>query len=209
MAVGSLMLALALAVTGCVSSGYHRGEQVGAALQASASRVEGHLVQQDLAISLLNELVNTPQPDLRPQFKKFSSALGKPGTLATSIRDADQDMYSRGEVYFAEWDKELAVIQNESIRYRGQSRKVEVLNQYNEVRNACARVQTEIAPLESDLWDVHRFLNADLTPGGLAAIRDATTRVNQLAAPVHDSVTKLAGDMRSLGVAMSPLNVAK
>jgi len=206
---GSLILGLALAITGCASSGYRRGQQVGAALQADASRVEQHSASLDLAVSTLNDLVNNPQADLRPQFKRFSSALGKPGLLADSIRKADQDMQTRGEVYFADWDKELATIQNDSIRSRGQARKLEVLSQYNGVRNSCLEAQKQISPLESDLWDVHRFLNADLTPGGLTAIKDATARVNQLASPVHDSVKRLVGDMRSLGLAMSPLHMAQ
>ncbi|MSU59220.1 MAG: hypothetical protein EXS35_13810 [Pedosphaera sp.] len=88
-------------------------------------------------------------------------------------------------------------------------RKQEVTNQYDAVRNSCQQVQTEISPLESDLRDIHRFLNADLTPGGLAAIKDATARVNQLASPVHESVGRLVRSLRSLGLAMSPLNVPK
>ena len=201
-----MALGVALAITGCASSGYQRSQKVGSALQADATRIEARITNMDLAISALNDLVNNPQADLRPQFKKFSSALGKPGSLAGSIRKADRDMETRGEVYFADWDKELAAIQNEAIRSRGQARKQEVLSQYDAVRNSCQEAEKQISPLESDLWDVRRLLDADLTTGGVVASKDATARVNQLASPVHDAVNKLVGDLRLLGTAMSPLS---
>lgn len=205
---GCTVLGLALIITGCASSGYRRSQQVGAALQADATRIETRITNMDLAISALNDLVNNPQADLRPQFKKFSSALGKPGSLAESIQKADTDMETRGEVYFADWDKELAAIQSEPIRSRGQARKQEVLSQYNAVRSSCQEAEKQISPLESDLWDLRRLLNADLTTGGVVASKEATARVNQLATPVHDSVNKLVGDLRLLGAAMSPLSSA-
>jgi hypothetical protein len=59
------------------------------------------------------------------------------------------------------------------------------------------------------LNDVQRFLSSDLTAAGLAAIKDATARVNQLSAPVQESVNKLVADMRELGTAMSPQMVAE
>ena len=152
----------------------------------------------------LNDLVNNPQPDLRPQFKKFSAAVGKTDSLTTSIRDADANLQARSAVYFDNWDKELATIQNEDIRASGQARKLEVLTQCNSVRNACLTTQTECTPLLSDLDDVHRFLNSDLTAAGLTAIKEATARVNRTAAPVQDSVNKLVADMRALSTAMSP-----
>lgn len=206
--VGCLLIVLALAVTGCASTGYRKGQRLGSALQSSADRIESHLMQQDQAVALLNDLVNNPHADLRPQFRRFSSALGKPGALAGSIREAAQSMQTRGTVYFDEWDQALGTIQNEAIRSRGQVRKQEVLGQYDAVRNSCLRVQAELSPLESDLQDVHRFLDADLTSGGLVAIKDGTARVNQLASPVHDAITQLVNDMRALGVAMSPQNIA-
>ncbi|MSU59221.1 MAG: hypothetical protein EXS35_13815 [Pedosphaera sp.] len=71
-------------------------------MQASASRIENQNLRLELAVGLLNELVNNPQADLQPQFKKFSSALGQPGALAASIHAAESDMQNRGTVYFAD-----------------------------------------------------------------------------------------------------------
>lgn len=199
-----LAAGIAVLMVGCASSGYRKGEQTASSLQGSAKRIEAAAQQLQQAVVALNDLVNNPQPDLRPQFKKFSAAVGKSASLGTSIRDADADLQAQSEIYFANWDKELTAIQSETIRASGQARKLEVITQCNHVRNACLTTQTESSPVLSDLNDIERFLKVDLTPGGLVAIRDETARVNQRAAPVQQSVNKLVTDMRTLSAAMSP-----
>lgn len=200
---------LAVIFAGCASSGYRKSEKTASSLEASAKRIEVAAQQLQQAVSSLNDLIHNPQSDLRPQFKKFSAAVGRSASLGTSIRDADAELQARSELYFAEWDKELSAIQNESIRASGQARKLEVITHCNNVRNACLTAQTECSPVLSDLNDIERLLKADLTSGGLAAIRGEATRVNQRAAPVQDTVNKLVADMRSLATAMSPRMVTE
>ena len=204
LAVVGFTIGFALLVPGCASSGYQKTAQTASTLEASANRIERAGLQLHQAVAALNDLITNPQPDLRPQFKKLSAAVSETTSLTNSIQEADANLQARGEVYFDNWDKELAAIQNGGIRARGQKRKQEVAGRYDNVRAACAKAQTQAEPLLSDLKDVHRFLNSDLTLGGLAAIKDATARVNQLSAPVQESVNKLVADMRALSTAMSP-----
>lgn len=201
---GGFCVVLMVLLAGCASAGYQKSEKTAATLQSSADRIERAGSQLHLAVVTLNDLVSNPQPDLRPQFKKFSDAMGKAPALTTTVRQADRDLQSRGIAQFDNWDKELAAIQNESIRTRGQARKGEVVAQYDAVRAACAELQREAGPVQSDLKDVHRFLKSDLTPHGIAALKDTITRINRLAAPLNDSANKLAADMRALANAMSP-----
>lgn len=208
-AFDGLTIGLAVWVAGCASSGYKKSEQTASSLQSSANRIERAVLQVNLAVATLNDLVNNPQADLRPQFKKFSAAVDGAKSLATGIREADKGLQARGAAFFDKWDKELAAIQNEDIRTRGQKRKQEVVEKYESVRAACTKTLSEYEPLSSDLNDVHRFLNSDLTPGGLAAIKDAATRVNRLAAPAQDSANKLVAEMRTVATAMSPQVVAE
>jgi hypothetical protein len=203
-----LLTGLMALLAGCATSGYRAGEHTASSLQASAQGIERANVPVDTAVAELNDLVNSPEADLRPQFNKFSAAVAKLNGLPASIRKADEDMQARGKIHFENWDKELAAMQNDAIRANGQARKLAVLSQLDGVRNECSKVLTEFAPLQSDLQDAHRFLNSDLTAGGLTAMKDATARINQLATPMHESVGKLVTDMRALGVAMSPQNAA-
>jgi len=194
---------------GCASSGYRKSEKTASSLEGSVKRIEAAAQQLQQARSSYNDLVNHPQPDLRPQFKKFSTAVGKSASLYTSLRAAQTELQAKSEFYFTEWDNELAAIQNESIRASGLARKLELITQCNNVRNPCLTAQTECSPVLFDLKDIERLLKTDPTPGELAAVRDETIRANQRAAAVQDTVNKLAADMGSLATAMSPRMVTE
>lgn len=199
------MLAL---LAGCASRGYHAGERTASNLQALATRIEMAGRQMDVAVTELDGLVTSPQPDLRPQFDRFAAAVGQLNTLATNIAKADAELQARSKLHAQNWDKELGAIQNDSIRASAQARKEEVMSRFDGVHNSCLSVQTALGPVQADLRDLHRYLNSDLTMGGLASIKDTVTRVGRNAAPARESVAKLVSELRCLGVAMAPQNGA-
>lgn len=205
-AASLLLLGLLLAFAGCATSGYRTNERTAKTLDSLANRIELAGAQMDIAVTELNNLVNNPQPDLRPQFNRFSAAVNKLESLASSVQKADTDLQARGKTHFESWDKEVTTIQNEVIRSNAQARKLEVLGRFNNLRNNCLTVLTGYSPVQSDLRDTQRFLNSDLTLGGLAAIKDTASRVTQQATPVRDSVSKLVAEMKSVAVAVSPHN---
>jgi hypothetical protein len=202
----TFLMAVTLLIAGCASSGYRTSESTVSTLQSLATRIESTGTQMDIAVTELNSLVNNPQPDLRPQFDRFSSAVGKLGSLSTQMQKTDLRLADRGKLHFENWDKELALIQNEAIRSSGQARKLELQSRFDSVRNTCLSVGTSVTPVQSDLSDLRRILNSDLNTSGLAAIRDNANRVTQQATPVRQSIGNLVSELRSLGVAMSPQN---
>jgi hypothetical protein len=204
--LGALLVSVMMCFVGCATSGYRTSERTASTLQSLASRIELAGTQMDIAVTELNNLINNPQPDLRPQFDRFSAAVKKLDSLSSSMRKADADLQTRGKVHFDAWDKELTTIQNEAIRTQAQARRLEVLTQFNDVRNKCLNVQTAYAPVHSDLQDTQRFLNSDLTTAGLTAIRNTASRVTEQATPVRESVRQLVEEMRAIGIAVSPQN---
>lgn len=199
-----LLLSLLLAVAGCATSGYRTNESTAATLESLARRIELAGAQMDMAVTELNNLVNNPQPDLRPQFNRFSAAVKKLDSLSSSVQKADHDLQVRGTAHFESWDKEVTTIQNEVIRSNAQARKLEVLSRFNSLRNTCLTVLTGYSPVQSDLRDTQRFLNSDLTRDGLAAIKDTAARVTHQATPVREAVNKLVAEMKSVAIAVSP-----
>ena len=204
----TLLLGVALLITGCASSGYRTSESTVSTLQSLATSIESTGTQMDIAVTELNSLVNNPQPDLRPQFDRFSTAVSKLGSVENQVQKTNLKLADRGTLHFDNWDKELAMIQNEVIRASGQARKLELQSRFDSVRNTCLNVATRFTPVQSDLSDLRRVLNSDLNTSGLAAIRDNATRVTQQATPVRQSIGNLVTELRSLGVAMSPQNAA-
>lgn len=199
-----LLVSISLWIAGCASSGYRTSESTVSTLQSLANKIEDASRQMDTCVTELNSLVNSPQPDLRPQFDRFSSAVSKLGSLSNQVHKTDLKLASRGKVHFDNWDKELAAIQNEAIRSSGQARKLELQSQFDSVRNIGLKVAAGFTPVQSDLNDLQRFLNSDLNTRGLTAIRDSANRITQNATPVRQSIGNLVAELRALGVAMSP-----
>ena len=164
----TLLMGFTLLIAGCASSGYRTSESTASTLQSLATRIESAGAQMDIAVTELNSLVNNSQPDLRPQFDRFSTAVGKLGSIENQVQKANLKLADRGKLHFDNWDKELAVIQNEAIRASGQARKLELQSRFDSVRNTCLSVATSFTPVQSDLSDLRRVLNSDLNTSGLA-----------------------------------------
>ena len=114
-----------------------------------------------------------------------------------------------GKAYFAEWDAQLALIKNEAIKARSQSRKNEVALQLQAIKKSYAEAEVVYRPFLSGLKDVQKYLSVDLTPGGLAAIQDTVAKTVAAAGPLNTSLVQLADDFKAMGLALSSVTPAK
>jgi len=67
---------------------------------------------------------------------------------------------------------------------------------YEEARN-------DIKPFMSGLKDIQTALSTDLTPGGVDAIKQSAGKVIDEGSSLKSTLSKLAGQFRDLGAAMS------
>lgn len=207
------LFAAALAIgilAGCSStSGYQKGARTGTALNNAADGITRANTQIEGTLNALNELLDRPQADLRRQFRTFTSELDTLDSMARRISSQAEAMNSRGAAYFEQWNQDLATIQNEDIRSRSQARQQEVAARFQQIAASYAEAKTAFQPFMSDLRDLQRFLATDLTPGGIASAKKIAAKVNQDAVPLRASMTKLAGEFREMGVALTPAAAAK
>jgi uncharacterized protein YukE len=192
-----------LILAGCTSTGHQKSEATAEGLQSAADRISQSQTTRTATLAALNDLMNNPQPDLRPQFKKFTSLLK---TWQDQIRDVESksaSMQAKGAAYFQKWDEELAKIQNEDIRKRSVARKEAVRKQFDKIREAYAEVDQKRRPLLADLADIQTALNADLTRAGLEAVKPVVKKANQDATPMGRAVENLVAEFKALGLAMS------
>jgi hypothetical protein len=193
----------ALVIAGCATSGYDAGTKTAANIQDAANRIAAVPGLIDQTLGAMNDLIQNPQPDLRPQFKKFSSQLDSMISEAKDIGDARRSMDSKGKEFFAKWDEQIAQIHNEDIKARSQSRKEEVSQKLLAIKRSYSEAEIAFTPFVSDLKDVQKFLSVDLTTGGLAAIKSPAANAVKNAGPLKDCCVRLAADFKALGVAMS------
>ena len=203
-----LSLALALGVGGCASTGFEKGNQTAANVQSAADQISALPGLIDGTLTSLNDLVQKPAADLRPQYKAFVENLATVQATAKSVAETRRAMGERDKEFFAKWDEQLALIKNEDIKARSQGRKDEVKQQMLALKKSYTEAEMAFHPFLSDLKDVQKYLSIDLTTGGLASIKDTVDRVTQNAGPLKGSISKLAEDFRTLGFSMSSMTPA-
>jgi hypothetical protein len=200
----NLALTVALAaLAGCASHNYDKGTATAAGLKESADKIEAADGQLDATLASLNGLVNNPQSDLRPQYKQFSDNVDDLAVLAKHVKDSVTSMRENGKEFFAKWNEQLASIKNEDIRNRSAARQKEVSDELMNVKRSYAETEIAFQPFMSDLRDIQKYLGTDLTPAGVASMKDVAAKANTTGATLKAAVDKLAADFKSLGIAMS------
>lgn len=200
--------AVLLFAAGCASTGYDKGNKTAQDIQTAANRIAALPAQIDSTLAALDDLVNKPQTDLRPQFKQYNAQLHDVVATAKEIGAARRSMGERSKEFFAAWDAQIAKINNEDIKARSLERKNEVGQKLETLKRSYTEAESAFRPFIADLQDVQKYLSVDLTAGGLAAIKGTVAKANTDAGPLNASIVKLANDFRSLGLAMSSVTPA-
>ena len=97
--------------------------------------------------------------------------------------------------YFQAWDKEIPTINYEAIRTRSEARREEVAHRFETVDQSYHEAQTVVQPLIGYFEDIRRALSADLTLGGLSAVKEIVQNADQNAAKVQVALGKLTNDL--------------
>lgn len=185
------------------SSNYNQASRTSTSLQDTAASIDEGETQITAVLLALSNLVNHPDPDLKPQYRQFESSVDKLNTLAKNVREQAVAMQEKGGAYFHQWNADLATIQNEDIRSRSQERKNTVEGRFERVRSSYATINDAFVPFMSRLNDVKTVLANDLTRGGLDSVRNVSDQANQDAIPLRTALRQLSTDFKNLGLTLS------
>lgn len=195
-----LALALVPALTACSSTPSDKGAATGQTVTQAATQVDLGITQLDAALAALEELVKKPAPDLTTQFKTYTKHLGELEKTANEVSALAAKMAERGKAYFAEWDTQIAAVQNESIRERSAERRKTVEAGLGKLQEEYGEVKGEFKPLLDNLRDIRTVLNADLTMDGLKMVKGTVEDVADDAEDVKESLQELSKSFKEIGV---------
>jgi len=188
---------------GCATSGYQKAGNVASNVEKAADSIAKGSEQIDLTLAALTDLVNNPQPDLKPQFKKFSSDVNAVEAFAKNVAGRAKNMSTLGTNYFATWEAEIAKIQNEDIRKRSTERKEAVMKHFEKVKVDYNEAKTAFIPFMNDLKDIRTALSTDLTTAGITSIKGVAEKTNKNAVSVRQSLAKLVADFKELSSSLA------
>ena len=157
----------------------------------------------------LNELVNKPAADLKPQFESFSLALGKLAASSQRGPGTGMQMVRSTAAYISAWNRELTVITNTSLRSLSTARKAEVTDQFNAVSRHYADAQKLLRALVYHVEDFHKALGADLTQGGTQAVTALMSELTAEASRVQAALGEVHAELGALSTAMSTTGASR
>jgi hypothetical protein len=191
---------------GCASGNYQRADVAGECMRTAGMRIDAENRSIDFTVTALDDLVNKPAPDLKPQFERFSASLDRLGGAAARAEKAAQLADKKSAEYFENWDKETAEIKYEAVRDQSVSRKTEVSNEFNTVNERYRENQAVIVPLISYLQDIRTALSTDLTVGGVQSVKTLADNAEQNARKVQSALGRLTDDLSASGARMSSIS---
>ena len=204
--VTSSILALALlCAVGCRTTGYQKSDVAARSLQRAAMEVQTESREIDLTLAALNDLVNKPEADLKPQFQRFNSALKRLTESAEQTDRTRQRMEEKSAKYFETWDEQVASIHYGKVREQTDARRAEVTNRFHSVNSRYLEAQGVVWPLITYFNDIRTALSVDLTAAGLESVKGIVSNADENARKVQTALGRLSDELTTSGTALSSI----
>lgn len=133
--------------------------------------------------------------ELRPQFEKFKAQLAKMEDQAKITRDRAVSMRQKGQAFFSEWEEHTRTIQNEDIRKEAAKRIAKRKKSYGKILAAMEDARQELVPFMSDLNDVNKLLDGELSAGTVASTKNLIRQANWHGEDVRESLTDVEKEL--------------
>ena len=183
--IAAIVLGAAPAVLGAESA-----ERATAAKEKiKALRLESSKIRNQITLTLeeLNRMT-VKGVELRPQFEKYKAELAKMEEQATIARDRADSMQEKGQEAFQAWEKEVQVIQNADIRKEAQKRYDKRKKSYDRIIAAMQDAKKELVPFMSNLNDIRKLLDSELTQSTVSATKGAIKEASWQGEDVRNSL---------------------
>lgn len=159
--------------------------------------------QLKATVRSLNLLTSQKKGDLKPAYKAYCDEVAKTSTAYDWTRARVQWMGGDGRKYFQDWQGTVSSITNPSLRKKAQKRLDAARDGYDHVEAALKEASDEFKPFVSDLADIQKALAADVTPGGVKAIRSVVSSANKNHKAVNESINKAIRELDKMAKALS------
>jgi hypothetical protein len=189
--------------TGCHSTGYRKGDGAAKSIQRASAEVQMETRRMDATIQALDDLVNRPGADLKPQYQRFSKSLDRLIDSAEDIERTRQRMELKSAEYFAAWDAEVSAIHYGKIREQSEARRAEVTNRFQTVNARYQEAQEVVWALINYFKDIRTAVSLDLTRDGLASVKEIVGNADQNADKVRASLARLSEELAKSGASLS------
>jgi chromosome segregation ATPase len=143
--------------------------------------------QITLTLEELSRL-NVAGVELRPQFEKYKTELAKMEEKARNARDRAVTMREKGHAFFSDWEQQTKEIKNEDIRKEAEKRLAKRRKSYGKILAASEEARDQLVPFMSDLNDVRKLLESELSASTVASTKGLIRQANWHGEDVRESL---------------------
>jgi chromosome segregation ATPase len=192
----SALLALAMA-SSPISRGADSAERAAMVKERIQTlRSESAQIRNQISLTL-EELgrLSVKGVELRPQFEKYKAELVKMEEQAKKARTRADAMREKGQAFFSEWEEQVKTIQNEDIRKEAGKRMAKRKKAYEKILNAMQEARTELVPFMSDLNDVRKLLESELSANTVDSTKGLIRQAFWHGEDVRESLTDVEKEL--------------
>jgi hypothetical protein len=159
-------------------------------------RVESAMVRHQIELTMESlKRLNVKGVELRPAFEKFKAELVNMEQQAKITRDRAQSMKQKGAEAFQAWEQEVNAINNPDIRKEAEKRYAQRKKSYDKILTAMEEAKEEMVPFLSDLNDIRKLLESELTEQTVAATKSTIRSADWHGEDVRDSLTDVEKEL--------------
>jgi len=199
----TILTALSL-TTLLVGVAHSSQEQLATSIKEAKVETTRTSEQLKATLTALNALTKQEKGNLRPTYDAYCAEVAKTDAAAVWTRTRGQWMAGDGRKYFQDWQTTVNSIANESLRKKSQKRLDAVQKSYNNVEASLQLAGEKFTPFLSDLGDIQKALAADVTAGGVKAIKSTVKSANWNHQYVDKAIKSALKEMDKMEKALSP-----
>tara|TARA_R110002072_G_scaffold269868_3_gene429629 strand:+ start:187144 stop:187785 length:642 start_codon:yes stop_codon:yes gene_type:complete len=199
----ALMLLLAFGLTACQSAYYNTMERFGVPKrEILVSRItEAQEAQQDgqaqfsNALEQFRSVINFDGGELQQIYDRLDTEFQNSEAAAERIRSRMRSVEDVADALFDEWEDELALYTNQSLRQDSEQQLRATRERYTRLMQAMNRAEATLDPVLDSLRDNVLYLKHNLNARAIASIRgeldtinsDVDTLINAMQAAIAES----------------------
>jgi len=201
------VLITALLVAGCASAGYKKAEKTGAGITEYREEIFKGKQAIDATMQSLGQIMATANTDPRQAFQQYTKDVANLESATAKIRKRSQELKAKGELYFKQWQQELATVQNPEIRKVSEDQKAKMQATFDNIQKHADPLRAEMDPWLSDLRDLRTYLSNDLSVSGIDAAKSLFDKTQSKGAEIQKSMDALVSELNNVSTAMTPATV--
>jgi hypothetical protein len=191
---------------GCAGSksGYKQADRTGsriAKFRADVVSIKGAVEE---TVYTLGDVMEQASLDPRKAFNRFSKAIDRLEAADEKAQRRADRMREEGKEFFAEWEQEVAAMQNEEIKQLAAQRREELDQAFRNISRVIVDLKDTFRPWMSDVQDLATLLSRDLTVEGIHAARKVIATTQTSSAAVQKALDDLVNELNTVEALLTP-----